>query len=441
MIGYLLGWYQGDDRLSAYKNELATLRNSALQAAATLIFKQAAYRPTLVVIDDLQWADEFSLQWLNALASMKQKDQFQTFDYKLLLLLTVRSQIDLPVESLAIDNILNLSPLDQVGRYELISHLLPGRNLSEALVKRISQESGGNPFYLEEATRGLIESGQLVRKGESWELTRPIQQIVIPPSIEGLVMANLDALNRPTRTVIQHASVIGLQFEFELLATITLVDDLSGILLELERRGFIKSLSQQDNKKVYEFTQILVHEVAYRSLLRKTRRELHERIAQLTETQKGSDDHDIEDLARHYAASGDQGKKLIYNWLAGQSAFERFDYDNAFGYLETAWRSLEEVINPNVELYINVANALGDVSTYTGRYEQAIACYEALHQISSTDPQTLGILIHKMARLCLYQLNIECANHYYQQALELSLGNSPLLTRIDAEIRILYDLG
>jgi hypothetical protein len=46
-----------------------------------------------------------------------------------------------------------------------------------------------------------------------------------------------------------------------------------------------------------------------------------------------------------------------------------------------------------------------------------------------------------MARLCLYQLNIECANHYYQQALELSLGNSPLLTRIDAEIRILYDLG
>ena len=441
MIGYLLGWYQGDDRLSTYGTELDTVRQSALQAAADLISKQASHRPTIVVIDDLQWADEFALQWLISLASMKQKVQFQTYDNKLLLLIVARSKVDLPIEALEIDNILNLSPLDQVGRYELIAHLLPGRNLSETLIRRISQESGGNPFYLEEAARALIESGQLVRSGESWQLTRPIQQVVIPPSIEGLVMANLDALNRSARTVIQYAAVIGLQFEFELLSTITPIDNINEIILDLERRGFVKKLPEPDDRKRYEFTQILVHEVAYRSLLRKTRRALHDRIARLTETQKVGNDQDIEKLARHFAASADNGKKLIYNWLAGQKAFERFDYSDAYYFLEIAWNSLQEVTNSNVELFTNVATTLGDVSTFTGNFEQAAACYEALHQISNTDPQKLGTLIYQIARLHLYQLNVESANHYYQQAMELLLGSPTLLTRIDAEIRILYDLG
>ncbi|MCB0153630.1 MAG: AAA family ATPase, partial [Anaerolineae bacterium] len=297
LMGYLLGWYSDDARLAEVKPDLDYLRESAIDEAASLFFKQSGQRPTILILDDLQWSDDSTAQFLIRLTAIKQMLQQNEKGYCLMVVAASRPQMQLQVESIRPDAHLSLAPLTLLACHELISALLPGRDVPGSLVEKLSQDSSGNPFYLEESIRGLVQSGQLVRRDGSWQLTRSIDQLDVPPSIEGLVMANLDALGPASRSVLEHASVIGLHFGYELLSAICSIENLPELLADLEQRGLIKLINDDETERVYAFTQMTTREVVYQTILRKTRRELHERIAQHTETHAGIITNDVETLA------------------------------------------------------------------------------------------------------------------------------------------------
>jgi predicted ATPase len=328
-----------------------------------------------------------------------------------------------------------------MARRDLIGHLLPGRGLPLSLVERLSQESEGNPLYLVEAARGIIQSKQLIRQNGTWHLTRPDSQLELPQSIEGLMMASLDALDPPSRAILQHAAVIGSQFSYSLLATINPVENLDSGLVDLEQRGLIAALSNEDENtaRTFVFTNKVMRKVAYQSILRKTRRELHSRIAQQTEAEIASSQEDLRKLAHHYAASGDQEKLVAYNWLVGQCALDEFKFEEACYHLQLAWHTLKEISNPNNEIYLSVANALGDASTFSGKFTEARTCYEAAKEFIEDKAGELAHLYYKLGRLYLYQANIETAQDYYEQALALASNNSSLKAQIETEVRLLYD--
>lgn len=341
------------------------------------------------------------------------------------------------------DHIITLDPLTEIARHDLIMQLLSGRDLPMSLIDRLSQESGGNPFYIEEATRGLVQSRQLVRNEGAWQLTRPVDQIYIPHSVEGLVMAHLDVLDPATRLVLQYASVIGMRFGFGLLSAITSVENIEAALSDLEQRGLIKTISgtsAPNENRTFSFTQMVVREVAYRSLLRKTRRELHEQIARLTEVQVTPEEDDLETLAHHFTAGGNSEKAIGYNWLVGRRALDLSDFQEAYEHLSLVWNELHDLTDPDPEMYRNVAHALGDASTFTGNFNQAATCYQAIQEFSDDNPEELATFHYKMARLHFYQNDIEAADEGYQQALQLATNNPSLMAQIEAELRLLNDM-
>lgn len=441
LIGYILGWYRDDNRLARTIQELDYLRESAIDAVIGLFFRQSTRRPVLIIIDDLQWANTTTTDWFKRLSAIKLAAQSKSTNYKLMVIIASRPQLETTAPS--VDHIITLDPLTEIARHDLIMQLLSGRDLPMSLIDRLSQESGGNPFYIEEATRGLVQSRQLVRNEGAWQLTRPVDQIYIPHSVEGLVMAHLDVLDPATRLVLQYASVIGMRFGFGLLSAITSVENIEAALSDLEQRGLIKTISgtsAPNENRTFSFTQMVVREVAYRSLLRKTRRELHEQIARLTEVQVTPEEDDLETLAHHFTAGGNSEKAIGYNWLVGRRALDLSDFQEAYEHLSLVWNELHDLTDPDPEMYRNVAHALGDASTFTGNFNQAAACYQAIQEFSDNSPEELATFHYKMARLHFYQNDIEAADEGYQQALQLATNNPSLMAQIEAELRLLNDM-
>lgn len=441
LIGYILGWYRDDNRLARTSQELDHLRESAIDATIGLFFRQSTRRPMLLIIDDLQWANTTTIDWFKRLAVIKRAAQSKSANYRLMVVIACRPQLE--TKAPPVDHLITLEPLSEIGRHDLINQLLSGRDLPMSLVERLSQESGGNPFYIEEATRGLVQSRQLVRNHGVWQLTRPVDQIYIPHSVEGLVMAHLDGLDPVTRMVLQYASVIGMHFSLGLLSAITPIDNIEAALGDLEQRGLIKPTSgtaTPGKNRHFSFTQMVMREVSYRSLLRKTRRELHEKIAQLTEVEAPPEEDDLEALAHHFTVGGNIEKAIAYNWQVGRRALDLNNYQEAYQHLALAWNELRGLTDPNPEIYRNVASALGDASTFTGNFTQAAACYQVIQEIAENNPEALVTFHYKMARLHFYQDNIEAANEGYQQALELAGDNPALVAQIEAELRLLNDM-
>jgi predicted ATPase len=332
-----------------------------------------------------------------------------------------------------------------LAQRDLIGSLIPGGDLPASLLERLIRESGGNPFYLEEAARGLIQSEQLVRQDGKWHLTRSIDQVYIPHSIEGQVMAHLDILDESSRLALQHASVIGMTFKRQLLAAITPISNIDAALENLAQRALItRTTGNNEADPGYTFAQMVVREVAYRSLLRKTRRELHDKITTLTDEGKDAVNFDfdvesVEALARHYMAGGNEEKIAIYNWLVGLRAMDRFNFEEACKHLEIAHNALLEIETPDHETYLNVLYLLGDASTFTGKFTQAATCYQAVWEMIKHDPKELATLYYRIGRLNTYQGNLESAHTSYQYAAQLAQDQPELLAQLDAEIRLLYD--
>ena len=442
LVGYLLGWYQDDARLVGTERDQARLRASAINAGVQIFLKQSVYRPLVLLIDDMHWADALSLEWLSRLnLAGRQLVEHDFIPHRLMTVAALRPQAGATIEALRAERVITLAPLTDLARRDLIEFLLPGQGLPLPLIERISRESGGNILYIVELARGLVQSGQLVRHNGLWQLNRPVNEIDMPHSIAELVMANLDTLSPEVRNVLQHASVIGMQFSYAALMAICPVENLDHILAELEQRGFIRQLGGTADQRSFAFSQPLVREVTYGSILRKTRRDLHARIAQLAESRAAPTEQDVEALAYHYAAGGDVEKTIAYNWLTGQRALAQYRFDDAYKHLRIAWDNLKQSTATDPLFQLELAEALGDAATFTGDYALAETCYETARALIGQRPEGAAELAYRIGRLHLYQSNVEAASQSYTQALEQLEPDSALAAQIEAELRLLFDVG
>jgi tetratricopeptide (TPR) repeat protein len=236
-----------------------------------------------------------------------------------------------------------LSDLSPSEVQDMIESLLKTRAIPLELRKFVLERSEGNPFYMEELINSLIESEILKREDGAWKLTKPIGKSDIPSTVQGVVSARLDRLEKETRRVLQESSVIGRTFLYEILRKITeLKDHLNPYLNALEQIDLIRIRSSQPDLE-YIFKHTLIQEIAYNGLLKKERQVLHERIGLVTEQVfRDRLPEFYETLAFHFKQGQSVRKAVDYLVKSAEKCLNRYAVEESHQYLKEAFEILSD---------------------------------------------------------------------------------------------------
>lgn len=390
-----------------------------------LLRKTFADKPGILVIDDLHWSDSSSVQLLRSLLPL-------TNELPLVLLYSLRLDHDTPgwqLSRYAAEELpyhyteLKLRPLTNQDSSLLVRTLLGGIELPNDLMNKILERALGNPFFIEEVVRTLIENGTFVREepGGHWTVTRRSETFDIPTSLQALLAARIDQLEDMTRRTLQLSSVIGRSFHVRVLAAIAGagqdLDRHLGILQHFEMIGEAARLPELE----YRFRNPLTQEVAYKSILLKQRREFHRRVAETMEELYADhlDDYSAL-LAHHFVASDLYGKAIGYLHRAARRAMALYSYDEAIRQLLAALELMPGETH-GIEIKTELLEELADVYRLVRDFAQAISLYQRalalLGEGQEYDPTTAIRLHRKMIQIVTEAKWSVDANTYEQVSL------------------------
>lgn len=285
--------------------------------------------PYVMVLDDLHWSDSATLELIAQVATLA------AFEPILLVIvlrpdrkavswqLVDRLQASLASSFFRID----LEPLDPAASSELLGNLLHIEDLPNSIRAQILERSEGNPFYLEEVLRSLIDGGQVVREGEHWRATRSILEATIPETLAGVLSARIDRLPDATKRVAQTAAVIGRVFQHRVLETVCRgapeaerIEHVEPHLATLNYEQLVREKAREPERE-YIFKHALTCEAAYDLLLRSRRKDLHARCGEALETLFADRrDEFAAMLAHHFEEAGNLAQTLRYARVAADNA-------------------------------------------------------------------------------------------------------------------------
>jgi len=342
-------WEDTFDRLEHYlhevqrKDPLAQMdaqvrKRRTLDAIKRLLLRESLNQPLMVIFEDLHWIDEETQAFLNLLAD-------SIANAKILLLVNYRPEYSHQWNSKTFYTQLRLDPLGKESADEMLTALLGDGAQLAALKKIITEKTEGNPFFMEETVQVLLDEGALVRDGSAVRLTRPLAELKIPPTVQGILAARIDRLQSDTKDLLQTLAVIGREFPLSLIRSVVPKsdDDLNRMLNELQLGEFIYEQPAVGDAE-YIFKHALTHDVAYNSMLVERRKLLHERVGCVMEASfaESIDDH-LSQLAYHYGRSANVRKALEYLRLAGRQAHQRLAHGDAIVLLSAALQLLKSV--------------------------------------------------------------------------------------------------
>ncbi len=358
------------------------VKRQTFEAIGALIVAESERTPVVMVIEDLQWIDQPSREMLDvAVSEMGRK--------RIMLLVSHRPDQQLTWRTHAAYTQLNLRRLTHANVTDVV-RAVAGGPLPPELEQLILTKAEGNPFLAEEVTRSLLEEGNLTRGDGAHVLTRPVDEIRIPGTVQEVIAARLDRLGTEAKRVLQVAAVLGRQFSRDHLAQLLAADgiDVARELEELERRGVVhrKNLFSNDE---YRFGESLTQEVAYEGLLLKQRRQLHERIGLMLEA--GSGDPSAERLAllaHHFARSDNRQKSMTALLQAAHGAEQVPAFPTAGRFYREAWNTAAPVLDrdaggPLPKLAVDAAVGLARMTVIynvpdAGDVECIISCARTL---------------------------------------------------------------
>lgn len=254
-----------------------------------------------------------------------------------------------------------LQPLDAGNSRQLVANLLEIESLSEELRDLVLSRAEGNPFFIEEIVRMLVDRGLVTEIDGRWVASSKMTTLDVPETLHGLLASRLDNLPAAVRAVANRAAVIGRRFENRLLISVLESDGIgdaasaSAALSALESHGLIKLVATRP-ELAFSFRHALTHDVTYQSILKKDRRRFHAAVgAAITRTYPELLEEQAPTLARHYEEAGDLGQALRYLLLAGETARARHALPESHGFFTRAAAIVDNDQDATDELKINVA--------------------------------------------------------------------------------------
>ena len=256
----------------------AQLRHRTYASLRSWLTKLCKERPLVIFLDDLHWFDNESLEFLHDIV-------IDPPDSHILLLLTHRPEFKNPWSDIENSWSIQLRSLDADGTRELIADLVGNSPSLQELRPMLANWTQGNPFFVEETVRSLVEDSTLVGEFGAYELSAPNPSIELAPSIESVVAARIDRLTAPLKDALRAAAAIGAEIPGDDLRAVLGIDQaqFDKQMVDLQESGLMRSLPST-SQEVFRFKHAIVREVAYRSLLRAQRRVIHERIVRVFES-------------------------------------------------------------------------------------------------------------------------------------------------------------
>jgi TOMM system kinase/cyclase fusion protein len=383
-------------------------KQKTLQALLTTLLRIAAQQPVLFVMEDLHWVDPSTLEFLSLLV-----DQGPTA--RILALLTFRPDFSPPWtgRSHLTQVILHRLPRRQAA--EMAGRVAHGKTLPAEVMEQVVARTDGVPLFVEELTKMVLESGLLQEREERYELTGPLPPLAIPTTLHDSLMARLDRL-ATVKALAQLGATLGREFSYALLQAVSPWDEATWGrgLHQLVAAEFLYQQGLPP-EATYRFKHALIQETAYQSLLRSTRQQYHQRIAQVLEARfPESGETQPELLAHHYTEAGLTEQAIGYWQRAGQQASERSAYLEAVSHFTTAIKLLTTLpetsarIQQALTLHIALGAALQMAKGLAApevehAYTQAYALCQQMGETSEFAPVLFGLWRFYLARSQLHR--------------------------------------
>jgi class 3 adenylate cyclase/tetratricopeptide (TPR) repeat protein len=338
--------------------EPALRRKRTFDACRALLLREAQMQPTIVVFEDLHWMDSESLAFVDSLVESLPKAA-------LLLLVNFRPEFRGNWNAKSYYTHIRIDPLPPKGAAELLQDRLGDDSSLRALRELLIERTQGNPFFLEESARTLIESGALIGSRGDYRLVAPLTAIALPVTVQSVLAARIDRLGPEDKRLLQSASVIGKDFALNLLGEIadTDTDTLQRGLDNLQAAEFIYE-TRLFPEPEYTFKHALTHDVAYSGLLAERRLALHANILEAIERlHAGRLVEHIDRLAYHAARSQVWRKAHTYGLQAGRKALAQSANRASLEAFQGALAALDhlpettEAIAENIDLRFELRDA------------------------------------------------------------------------------------
>jgi len=368
-----------------------------------------SHSPIVVVMEDLHWMDDASLDLLGSIAS-------STRSFPILLLMTSRPEGLSRVEALHAE-VISIDRLDHNHHSELLENLLP--KVPDSLRQLVLERSQGNPFFTEEFLRMLIEQGAITETAAGWK-SGLIEELTVPPTLNGLIASRIDRLPADSKRVLQAASVLGRVFSEKLLRHVVGEFDLS----PLHSGGFLVGGNEPGS---HVFKHVITQEVAYSGILKRVRRGLHLRVGEAIEVLY-PDERKMRsaELGRHFDLAGDTDRAIYYLKMAAERSFAAFSNEAAISLIG---RALELVQDP--EIRFELLELRSTVLGHVGRHDEEWATVEQMDAMAAGDDRLrLRMLLASMR--CLINTHYLEAYTVGEEALSLSerVGDATLRARV-----------
>ncbi|HID55855.1 TPA: tetratricopeptide repeat protein [Candidatus Poribacteria bacterium] len=397
------------------------LRDRIFMSIRDLLVAESMRKPLVVALDDLHWIDTLSLDLILFM--------METIPHEvpLMLLCIYRPERTDPCweigeaaakkipEAYTEVFLHKLSPDDSRSLLDSLIDLEDGDQLKEMILER----ADGNPFYMEEVLRSLIDEGILVRTDGGWTIRGRVEEIKVPGSLEQVINARIDKLDDNPKYVLRKSSVIGREFEYVILSRFASdVPRLEDHLNELCALDMI----HPSHERRYVFGHIVTYDITYTSITALDRRRYHGEVGEcIEELYRDSIERFYGILAHHYGRSDRHPKAIVYLTLAGHQARMLYDNQNALSFYKAGLERFEKLEDKEAEEYQRyrdeIHEGLGDVLQILGEYNEAIGYYLKRLETATSPPlrasikRRIGLVYKKKGE---WNRAMEC----FQQALD-----------------------
>ncbi len=413
-LRYLLAIDPGDPAVRTMDSRLR--RTEIFDALRRLILRAAEIHPQVIVFEDLHWMDQATETFLGFLT-----DSLPTS--RVLCLLTYRPGYPPPFGERTYHTRLALHTLSTQDSVQMAQALLATAHLPAELQTLIVQKAEGNPFFVEEVVKSLREGGTIRQVGEQYVLARPLDEIVIPDTIQDVIMARIDRLEETPKKILQLAAVIGREFTYHLLDRITNTQDPIGMYLQELKALELIYEKHLFPELAYTFKHILTQEVAYNSLLVQRRKELHRLIGQAIEelyAERLAEYYEV--LAHHFVKGEEWAKALTYLLKVAEKTAQTFASREAIALYDQALEVtdyLGEAVDCQILMKIHQAKMT--LYSVLSDFERSYAAGERLLTLArqEKDPVTEATALAQLGWVSQRAHDLDRALFYARQAIEV----------------------
>jgi len=355
----------------------------------------------VIAFDDLHWADEASLNLLLNIVEL-------TDTQPILLICMLRPDKTATswetinkVQQKVIGNYhsILLEPLREEQTDILLNNLLGVTDLSKNVRDMIVERADGNPFFIEELIRSLIETNQIVCENSHWRAISEDAKVSLPDTLRGVLGARIDRLPEFTKHILQNASVVGRSFELRVLNRLTHLNDALNLHIQyLEEVSLVEPLLNE-----YAFRHVLIQETAYESILIKRRIELHRQIGEAFEELHTNRIEEFAPLVANHFYAAQDARSLKYDILAGEKAARLYANAEAAAHFSRALEVARRAKN-NAEQITKLYAQLGSALELSGRYEQALQNYDDMQTFGRENGDRSTEVAALMAKATMYSI-------------------------------------